>query len=344
MNIVVLCGGLSHERAVSISSAAGIAGALREKGHRAVVIDVFFGFLGEYKSPADIFEAGEPEGSSDIDVRIPDLEEIKRSREQGGDSSIGDNVIEICMAADIVFMALHGEDGENGRLQATFDVFGIKYTGCGYLGSAVAMHKGISKDLLKVRGVKVPFGRALSRGDYLPGDIPMPCVVKPCSGGSSVGVSIARSREQLDSALEEAFRYEETVLVEAYIEGREFSVGILGNITMPVIEICPESGFYDYEHKYQGGMTKEHCPADLPENIAAKMQEAARKAFETLKMQVYGRVDFILGDDGEIYCLEGNTLPGMTPFSLMPKEARTLGMSFGELCEMIIEESMRKYQ
>ena len=344
MNILVLCGGLCPEREVSISSGMGIAQALRARGHRAVAVDVFFGYAGDYQSPADIFLPPREERQLTIGTDVPDLTKIRAGRTQKNDSKIGDNVVELCLAADMVFMALHGEEGENGKLQATFDIYGIKYTGSGYLGSALAMHKGVSKDLLAMYGIKAPRGCMVKRGGSPPEDVPLPCVVKPCSGGSSVGTSIVHNAGALADAMAEAFRYENTVILEEYIAGREFSVGVIDGRALPVIEICPKTGFYDYRNKYQSGRTDEYCPAALPANVTAAMQKEAERVFEILMMEVYGRVDFMMDSDGEIYCLEANTLPGMTPLSLIPKEAAAAGMDFGALCEEIIQLSMEKYQ
>lgn len=341
MNIAVLCGGLSHERDVSISSGTGIANALKNRGHNVALIDLYLGYTGEYNRPEDVYNNSGEDEVGEIGSSLPNLEELKSTR--GGGSRIGDNVLEICRAADLVFMALHGEDGEDGKLQSAFDLLGIKYTGTGTLGSAMAMNKGVSKDLFEYYDIKTPSGCVLERGEKLREEIALPVVVKPCSGGSSVGVSIVRERDVLDGAVLEAFQYEDALIIEQYIEGREFSVGILDGKALPVIEICPKTGFYDYKNKYQSGMTDEYCPADLPEEITAKMQAAAVRAFEVLRLECYGRVDFMLDDSGEFYCLEANTLPGMTPLSLLPQEAAVMGMSYADLCEKIIELSMEKY-
>lgn len=341
MNIAVLCGGLSHEREVSISSGKGIANALKSNGHEVALVDLYLGYTGEYEKPEDVFNNSGEDEVGKISGSLPDLEQMKAAR--GDESRIGDNVLEICRASDLVFMALHGEDGEDGKLQSMFDLFDIKYTGTGPLGSAMAMNKGVSKDLFVLCGVKTPEGCVLKHGEQLPDDMEFPVVVKPCSGGSSVGVSIVREKSLFEKAVSEAFKYEDALIVEQYIEGREFSVGVIDGKALPIIEICPRSGFYDYRNKYQSGMTDEYCPADLPEDMTEKMQAAAIKAYEALRIECYGRVDFMLSRDGEFYCLEANTLPGMTPLSLMPQEAAVTGMTYADLCEKIIELSMGKY-
>jgi len=341
MKIAVLCGGLSPERDVSLSSGRGIADALRKSGHKVVLLDLYLGMPGIEGDIDQIFTGGGEEAGGAIDAELPDLERLKAER-NGDAARIGGNVLEICRRADMVFMALHGEDGENGNLQAAFDLFGIPYTGTGPLGSALAMNKGISKELFRHHGVRTPEGIVLSRGETL-SPFPLPAVIKPCSGGSSVGVSIVQDDADLQEALAEAFRYEGALIVEQYIQGREFSVAVLDGKPLPVIEICPKSGFYDYQNKYQAGMTDEYCPADLPAELTAAMQAAACRVFSILRLETYARVDFMLDGDGQFYCLEANTLPGMTPLSLIPQEAAATGMDYGTLCEEILRISMEKY-
>ncbi|HBU12580.1 MAG TPA: D-alanine--D-alanine ligase [Clostridiales bacterium] len=345
MNIVVLAGGLSAEREVSLSSGSMVCAALNRSGHSAVLVDVFFG-PGELKDARDFFSAPGNEEQFNIDEHAPDLLKVRAMRGDSGLGTVGKNVIEICRAADIVYMGLHGEDGENGRMQAFFDVLGIKYTGSGYLGSALAMNKAVTRRILAGTGVPMPGGVALLKGqDRQPAyDVGVPCIVKPCSGGSSIGITIAHNREETDRALDEAFSYEDEVLVEEYIAGREFSVGVLGDTVLPPIEIIPKEGFYDYAHKYQPGFTEEICPADIDGQVEARMKTLAKRAFDELRMQVYGRGDFIMTPQGSLYFLEMNTLPGMTPLSLLPQEARAAGISYEELCGRVIALSLQKYE
>ena len=344
MNIVVLCGGISTERDVSIKSGSLIYEALRSKGHNAVLIDSYFGYTGEYDSPEDVFKTAQENIASTIGETEPDLQKVKESRQQDTDSRIGSNLIEICRKADIVFMALHGEDGEDGKLQALFDIEGIKYTGCGYLGSAIAMNKGLSKSLLDASGVGTAKGITLRRGSAPYECVGFPCVVKPSSGGSSVGISIVNNEEEYNAALDVAFKYEDSVLVEAYIKGREFTVGILDGEAMPVVEIIPKEGFYDYKNKYQPGLTEELCPAPISDELTKRLQAEALKAADALMIDSYCRLDFIIDGDENLYCLEANTLPGMTPTSLVPMMARNMGMDYAELCEKIIDISLKKYE
>lgn len=345
MKIIVLAGGISSERDVSISTGKLVCKALRENGHQAAILDVFFGYQGEdlenFFDKTDVFQDRE-EG---IQAVNPDLDEIKALR--GGDPSLffGPNVIELCRMADIVYMALHGAEGENGKVQAAFDLMGIRYTGSGYLGSALAMDKGIAKKIFLQGNIPTPKGCTVTADSIrpLPEEIGFPCVVKPCSGGSSVGVSIAANEEEYRQALKEAFHYETEVVVEEYIKGREFSVGVIDGEVYPVIEIIPREGYYDYKTKYQPGMAQEVCPADLDEAKTREMQQYAADVYRELKMEIYGRVDFLMDQEGKLYCLEANTLPGMTPTSLLPQEAAEAGVTYAQLCEKIITLAMKRY-
>lgn len=342
MKIAVVCGGLSNERDVSITSGSCVARALREKGHKVVLLDLYYGYSGKYMDPAELFEREQEDLRYSVREETPDIEKMIAD---GDGSRIGKNVIEICRAADISFLALHGEDGENGKVQATFDMFGIRYTGSGYLGSALAMNKELSKVLFRHSGIPTPAGIVLEKGAESYEDVGFPCVVKPCSGGSSVGTSIVYSRDEYDAALEFAFRFEARVLVESYVKGRELTVGVMDGRAMPVIEIIPKSGWYDYKNKYQAGLTEELCPAPLSPEDTDRVQRLAERVAEALMIDVYCRADFLMDEsDGQLYCLEANTLPGMTPTSLVPQMGAAQGMDFGEVCEKIIAVSMEKYK
>lgn len=340
MNIAVICGGLSNERNVSISSGTGIANALRARGHRVAVVDLFLGYTDPLTDPLDVFTVSAAPQLS-VGEKAPDLDELRALRPDG--VIVGPNVLEICRAADIAFLALHGEEGENGKLQALLDMYGVRYTGSGYLGSAIAMNKSISKTMMRASGIPVPPGTTFRKGGVCD-DVGFPCVVKPCSGGSSVGTTIVQNEEQYALALDEAFRYEDSVIAERFIRGRELTVGVMDGEAMPVIEIIPKAGFYDYKNKYMPGMTEEICPAPISEEATHRVQELAERVFHALKIDAYCRVDFIMEDDGDIYCLEANTLPGMTPTSLIPQMGAAMGMDYGELCERIIAVSMEKYE
>lgn len=349
MDIVVLAGGLSTERDVSFVTGNNVAEALRKKGHRVILLDVFMGYSDKPEDLTGIFEHSKEASVSaaGISEMAPDLESVKKSRKDQSSSFFGPNVIELCRMADIVFMALHGENGEDGRIQAAFDLYGIQYTGTGYLSSALAMDKELSKRLFVANNIPTPAGISMEKEtcqwDFDKTGLTLPCVVKPCCGGSSIGVSIVRTKEEYQHALEEAFRWEERIIVESYVKGREFSVGVIDFKALPVIEIAPLEGFYDYKNKYAAGNTVETCPADLPQDIAEKMQYYAEKVARVLNLVTYSRMDFLLDSQEKLYCLEANTLPGMTPVSLLPQEAQAVGMDFGELCEEIIRISKKKY-
>jgi D-alanine-D-alanine ligase len=347
MKIVVLAGGISSERDVSILSGSKIAAALRSKGHQVVTIDPYMGYEQPLGSVDALFEANyDFTENAVIRDKAPDIEAVKKSRKNQSNVYFGDHVIDICRAADITFLGLHGGEGEDGSVQAALHMLGIRYTGSDMLGAAIAMHKGITKGIFLNSGVPTPgsrlYKREFMKEGYLDGWSSFPCVVKPCSAGSSVGVQIVADRAAFVKAMEDAFRYDDEVIVEEYIKGREFSVGVLGGKALPVIEIIPKDGWYDYKNKYQAGATLEICPAELDEEIAARMQREAEHAFEVLKLRAYGRIDFLLKEDGSFYCLEANTLPGMTPMSLLPQEAKAAGIEYPELCERIIELSLMK--
>jgi len=342
MKIVVLAGGLSPERDVSLSSGSMIANALREAGHRVVMVDVYEGiqFTGEADS---LFEdkTGTPYAYKVPDAE-PDLNEI-RKRNNNRKAMIGPNVLTLCEAADIVFIALHGAMGENGQLQAVFDTMGICYTGSGYIGSLLAMDKDIAKRLMRQAGIPTAdwiIADQNTAKSQIIDTIGLPCVVKPCSAGSSIGVSIVENTEQLNAALDYARSIDENILAEKMIKGREFSVGILGKNALPVIEIIPVEGFYDYKNKYQAGLTREICPADLSREDSERLQDLALKVHRTLRLGSYSRIDFIMNGQREIFCLEANTLPGMTPTSLLPQEAKAAGISYAELCDKIVKLSI----
>lgn len=348
MDIVVLAGGISTERDVSITSGSMVAKALRNRGHRVVLLDVFMGYEYDECDVEKLFSEGyDFTKGLGVGETVPDLEKVRASRRKQFPSYFGENVEKICRKADICFLALHGGDGENGRVQAAFDLMGIRYTGSGYLASANAMNKGVTKSIFIQHSVGTPTGVCFRPEDIESGKIAaydkFPCVVKPCSGGSSVGVSIVESKEDFERAMNEAFTYESEVLVEEYIKGREFSVGVIGGKALPIIEIIPKSGFYDYINKYQSGRTEEICPAELDKETTNRMQREAEKAYDALGLEAYGRIDFLLTADGKMYALEANTLPGMTSASLIPQEAAAVGIGYEELCDKIIEVSTKKY-
>lgn len=340
MKITVLAGGYSPERDVSLCSGSLIANSLMKSGHEVLLLDAFLGTdLPEDGDSSLIYRrAGDPEYTYSIPETAPDLEELKKQAYHG--SLIGKNVLRLCRDSDLVFLALHGAMGENGQIQAILETEGIRFTGSSCEGCVLAMDKDISKQLM--RGAGIPTANwytAVSEKPIDPSRIPpLPCVVKPCSCGSSVGISIANTEEELTAAIEEAKKYEDRILIETKIEGREFSVGVLDGKALPPIEIRPKTGFYDYKNKYQANATEEICPAELTKEETETVQELALRVAETLRLRSYCRMDFILEQNsGVFYCLEANTLPGMTPNSLLPQEARAAGISYDALCAKIIE-------
>ena len=344
MRILVLAGGYSPERDVSLTSGSLIANALVDEGHEVCLADVYLGaeLVGE---PSDMFDKNK-KPVHQVTRQVPDLDALK-VQSGNGEALIGRGIIELCRAADVVFLALHGAMGENGQLQATLDNFGIKYTGSGYVGSLLAMDKDISKKMFVGAGVNTPAwlyydSVADCSIEEIEKKIGYPCVVKPCSCGSSVGISIVDDLEGLVAALELARAYEDKLLVEKKIEGRELTVGILDGEVLPIIEIIPTEGFYDYTNKYQAGKTLEICPAEIEESIRSAAASQTKLAFDALRLSGYSRFDFIVDKDGKPWCLEANTLPGMTPTSLLPQMAAEAGMSYGRLCEKIVELALKK--
>ncbi|MDD6504742.1 MAG: D-alanine--D-alanine ligase [Lachnospiraceae bacterium] len=350
MNIVVLAGGLSTERDVSFKTGSMVSKALKENGHKVILLDVFMGYHDEEEDITGIFDRAD-----EISIKVdsipevaPDLEKVKASRKDQSDCFFGPNVIGMCRMADIVFMALHGENGENGKIQAAFDLLGVRYTGSDYLSSAIAMNKGMAKQFFLANGIPTPRGISMNKekrsDDVTALGLRFPCIVKPCCGGSSIGVTIAHDKAEFTEALDEAFRWEDELIIEEFVEGREFSVGVMEGKALPVIEIAPIQGFYDYKNKYKAGSAVETCPANLPEETTKQMQHYAEEVAQVIGLDTYSRTDFLMNEDGELFCLEANTLPGMTPTSLLPQEAKAVGMDFNRLCEKIIEISLKKYR
>ena len=348
MKIVVLGGGVSTERAVSLVTATSVCRALRERGHRAVFVDLFFG-LEDYEGPLDkAFD--EPDGlcgAVGIGHSAPDLEAVKASRRWKSPSRIGKGVLEICQLADCVFLGLHGADGEDGKIQAALDLLGVPYTGSDHLSSAMAMDKSVTKRIMESCGVRTPRWQDLhfTAADIprLAETLPVPCAVKIVNGGSSIGVALPETREELAQALEELLPYGDHAVVEEKIAGRELTVPVLdGRCLCPIEIVPPEGNSFDYVAKYQSGSegARELCPALITEAERETLSEAALKLHRALGLCVYSRSDFILDREGRAWCLEVNTLPGMTPASLIPKAAAEAGISYGELCEQIVTLSM----
>lgn len=342
MNVVVLAGGLSTERNVSLSTGTKVCQALAQLGHKAALVDLFLG-LEDYPRPiGHLFDHPPVLPDASIGAQEPDLEAVKRSRRDQSHSIFGPGVLKACQMADVVFLGLHGQCGEDGRVQAALDLMAIPYTGSGYLGSAIAMDKILTKKLVEHDGILTPRWQHFTvTADTLPAlaaSIPLPAVVKVPTGGSSIGVSICATRQELSAALEDCMGLE--VLAEEYIEGREFSCGVLDETSLPPIEIRPKEGFYDYKNKYQPGAALDLCPAPVTPQQDAAMRLAAEKVHRLLGLSCYSRSDFRMNERGEIYFLEVNTLPGMTPTSLLPQEAAAAGVDYPALCQMLLDMAL----
>lgn len=340
MKIAVLMGGISEEREVSLASGIQVVQALRERGHEVFGVDTSHGVLTEDAEAALL--------SSEIREPVPPAH--ARDLLGTGDLSLLTRDLRIA-EADIVFLALHGGGGEDGTVQTLLELAGLPFVGSGPVGCALAMDKDLSKRLLRDAGVPTPpwiivEGRdqAWGRLDELMGRLGLPVIVKPPSGGSTLGLSLAYDRPGLERAVDIALAYDDRILFEAYVPGREVTVGILGGEALPVGEIIPEHEIFDYECKYRPGMAMEIFPADLEEGLARSVQDAALVAHWVLRLRDFSRVDFILDEDGTPWCLEANALPGLTANSLLPKAARAAGISFPELCHRVAEMGVRRWK
>jgi D-alanine-D-alanine ligase len=326
MRIAVLLGGISEERDVSLASGAEVARALRSAGHEVVAVDSAHGVLGPADEQAIL--------SSGVGRAAPDME--RTDLVGTGDGGAISRIPEVRQAA-VLFLALHGGAGEDGTLQGMLDLAGVTYVGSGRVGCTLSMDKDVTKRLL--RDAQIPTAdwiTGYAKPDVVVDRLGLPVIVKPVSGGSTVGLTLVREAAELDAAYERARSVDERVMYEAFVKGREFTVGILGDEALPVGEIIPEHEIFDYECKYQDGMAQEIFPADIPAEAAAYMQQLALKTHEVLQLRDFSRVDFILDQQGIAWCLEANALPGLTAASLLPKAAAAAGISFPDLCERIV--------
>jgi D-alanine-D-alanine ligase len=326
MKIAVLMGGTSAEREVSLASGMGVVKALRERGHQVWTVDTARGFVAEGDEggllPGGVASAppGETQG-----IPLIELGNVRQLRE-----------------ADVAFLALHGGAGEDGTIQALLELMGVRYTGSGALGSGIAMDKDVSKRLFRDAQVPTLPWRVVRAPtfaydpDTIEDIIGFPCIVKPSRQGSSVGIHVVNDLGELQAAVQDAAQHDSEVMIERYAKGRELTVGILGDQALPAVEIRPKKGIYDYHSKYTPGMTEYFCPAPLEEEIVAQMQAYALRAFRVLKLRGYARIDFILARE-QLFCLEANTLPGMTATSLLPKAAAATGIDYPELCDRIVK-------
>lgn len=349
MKIVVLGGGISTEREVALVTGTSVCRALRSLGHKAIFVDMFMGLENYEGSLEAAFDV--PDGfCGDVAVEriAPDLETVKASRKLKSKSRLGKNVLEICQLADCVFLGLHGADGEDGKIQAALDLLGVPYTGSNPLSSGMAMDKAVAKRIMESAGVLTPAWREieyeLADIPALAAELPVPCFIKAVNGGSSIGVVPVETRDELAAALAEVRKYASRAVVEQKIVGRELTVPVLGDRYLNAIEIVPpDSGRFDYVAKYQSGDegARELCPAPITAEEQKTVGEAALKFHRALGLSVYSRTDFILDAEGRAWCLEVNTLPGMTPNSLIPKAAKVDGISYAQLCETIVELSLQ---
>jgi len=332
LRIAVLLGGTSEERRVSLASGREVVAALRGRGHQVVPVDPAFGAI----PPAE--EARYLEGA--VGDEPPTLDELREM----GKVALGAALAELpaLRNSEVVWLALHGGDGENGRIQAMLDLAGIPYTGSGVVGSAIAFDKRVSKELLSHAGVPTPAWTTRDAGvDEILRELGLPLVVKPANGGSTVGLTVVRDAESLSGAMHVAAEYDRDVLCEAFVEGRELTVTVIDGEALPVVEIIPGNEIYDYESKYTPGKSKYVVPADLPPAVTAEVCRLAVTSFYALRQESYSRVDFRLRDDQTAWCLEANSLPGMTATSLVPKAAAAAGIGFPELCERIALTAIR---
>jgi D-alanine-D-alanine ligase len=328
MKITVLMGGTSSERNVSLASGIRIVQALRDRGHKVTALDPARGVISD---------AEERELSTGkVGTAPPSLESLSKFAE--GTFLTNLTAMKEIKDADVVFLALHGGQGEDGTIQALLDMAHVRYTGSGHLSSALAMDKDLSKKLFRAAEVKTAeWLMAPVTVEQVEGMLGLPVVVKPSKQGSTVGLSLVKKREDLTPAIAEASKYDDEVMIERFIPGRELTVGVLGNVALPVGEILPKHEIYDYECKYTAGMAEEEFPAKLSPEATERVQQQALAAFKALKLRGYSRIDFRMTTGGEFYCLEANTLPGMTELSLIPQGAAAMGIKFPELCERIVK-------
>jgi D-alanine-D-alanine ligase len=336
LRVAVLFGGTSSERDVSIASGSQVVQALRQAGHDVIPVDTATGVLdgaAEQKLLAGGVPELPPEEESLDLLRTGDATALTKSPALEG--------------VDVLFLALHGGAGEGGTLQALLDLTGLPYTGTGMLGSAMAMDKDVAKRLMLLAGVPTaPWLMAPVLLEDVEQRIGFPCVVKPSKQGSTVGLTVVKRAEDLEDAVQLAARFDDEVMIETFVPGREVTVPILGTDALPVGEIISKNEIFDYEAKYQPGGAEEIFPADLTGPQTVEVQSLALKVHHALKLRGFSRVDFRLDPDGVFWCLEANTLPGMTAASLFPKGAAAAGMSFSEVCERLcrlaIEDHRRR--
>lgn len=341
LTVLVLAGGDSAERDVSLDSARGMAKAAADAGHRVLVADPARPDIKPSEDPMPVF------GNAAIGETPPDVIDDVFGARRGFIKTLADFG---SYGVHMVLNGLHGGAGEDGTVQAVLEFLGVPYTGSGAAASALAMDKYRSKHLVQSMGVPVANSVFLHRSARDDGSLEqsvcdrlsLPVVVKPNSQGSSVGLTVVASERDLAEAADKAFGLDDYIIVEEYITGQEITAAMLDGEDLPLLEVRPQSGVYDYFHKYQHGATEYVVPAPLEARVADAVAESARRAFDTLGCRVYGRVDFRLGEDGRHYFLEVNTLPGMTSTSLVPKAAQHIGIGYTELVDRILRLSQSR--
>jgi D-alanine-D-alanine ligase len=332
MRVAVLTGGTSAERDVALASAVQVVAALRSRGHEVAVVDTARGYIPEADEPALLSGVVGTEPPS-----IAQLHTLERGLLLSGLANLA-----VVRDADVLFLALHGGRGEDGTIQTLLEMVGVPYTGSGRLGSAMAMDKDISKRLFREAGVPTPdWVMAPAARAQVERDFGFPVVVKPSKQGSTVGLTVVKSSREYEPAVVLARKYDDEVMIERFVPGRELTVGVLEGQALAVGEIIPRHEIFDYECKYTPGMSQEIFPADLSAEVTAECGRLSLLAHEALKLGGYSRVDFRLTPEGELFCLEVNTLPGMTATSLMPQAAGAVGIGFPELCERICRVARR---
>jgi len=334
MRVAVLFGGTSAERDVSIASGAQVMKALREAGHEVVAVDTARGVLGPAEEQR-LLSAG-------VAPTPPAEEELALIR--AGAASPLPATSEL-QGIDMVFLTLHGGTGEDGTIQALLDLTGIPYVGSGLRASATAMDKDLSKRLFRAAGIPTAdWLMAPVDPEEAGARLGYPLVVKPNKQGSTVGLTVVKAPEQLETAVEEAFRHDDEVMLERFVPGRELTCGVLADQPLAVGEIIAGSEIFDYASKYQEGGAEEIFPAELTEEQTRTVQDLALRAHRALKLEGFSRADFRMDDSGTFWCLEVNTLPGMTSASLLPKSARAAGIPFPELCDRICRLAVERHQ
>jgi D-alanine-D-alanine ligase len=331
MKIAVLFGGTSEERDVSIASAAQIIPVLRSLGHQVFAVDTATGRLG--------FEQERQLLSAAVAAVPPSATEIARVR--GGAMVLSAAAFDF-RDAEVVFLALHGGAGEDGRIQSLLNLAGMAYTGSNHIASAAAMDKDLSKRLFRSAGVPTAdWLMAPATAEAVGIALGWPVVAKPNKQGSTVGLSVVREPAQLQDAIDRALRFDDEVMLERFIPGREFTVGVLEGVALPVGEIIPPGEVFDYESKYQAGGASEVFPADIPEAESSLIQDYALRVHRVLKLGAYSRTDFRRDRAGAYWCLEANSLPGMTATSLLPQAAKAAGIDFPELLDRICRGALK---